>query len=54
MYRARVSRLTRDDLQRALDAATAGDLDELVSMFDSEVDWRGPEHGYWLWRRAPS
>jgi hypothetical protein len=54
MYRALVTRLAADDLQRALDAAVAGDLDNLVAIFDAEVDWRGPDHGHWLWRRAPS
>jgi hypothetical protein len=54
MYPAFVAGLAANDLQRALDAAVAGDLNRLVSMFDAQVDWRGPEHGHWLWRRAPS
>lgn len=41
-------------LQSALRAATAGDLDPLVTLFHPELDWRGVERGHLWWRSAPS
>ena len=54
LYRVAVAHLAAEDIERAYDAAAGGDLDDLVSMFDDEVEWRGPEYGHWLWRRTPS
>jgi hypothetical protein len=49
-----VGHVDADALQHALDAAVAGDLDGLVAMLDPGLEWRGPEQGWWMWRRAPS
>jgi ketosteroid isomerase-like protein len=43
-----------ENLQRALDAAVAGDLDPLVGLFAPDLEWRGPSYGHLWWRRAPS
>jgi ketosteroid isomerase-like protein len=42
-----------DHVRMAFDAATGGDLDPLVALFDPELDWRGVERGHLWWRRAP-
>jgi len=41
-------------IQRAYDAAVAGDLDPLVNLFDPDLDWRGIERGHLWWRSAPA
>jgi len=46
--------LASQDVQRAYDAAVAGDLDPLVGFFDADLEWRGFERGHLLWRTAPS
>jgi hypothetical protein len=42
------------ELQDAYDAATAGDLDPLVNLFDEDLDWRGQEQGHLWWRHTPA
>jgi ketosteroid isomerase-like protein len=46
--------ISTEDVQRAFDAAVAGDLDRLVTVFDPELDWRGLERGHLWWRNAPA
>ncbi len=46
--------MSTEELQRAYDAAVAGDLNLLVDLFDPELEWRGLEKGHLLWRRAPA
>jgi len=41
-------------IQRAYDAAVAGDVEQLVALFAPDLEWRGLERGRWVWRRAPS
>lgn len=41
-------------IQMAFDAAVTGDVEPLVSTFDSSVDWRGAPRGHLWWRRTPS
>ena len=41
-------------VQAALDAATGGDVDPLVSMFAPDLEWRGTTRGHLWWRRTPS
>jgi len=43
-----------DRVQAAFDAAVAGDVDELVSMFDPGLEWRGPTRGHLWWRHTPA
>ena len=40
-------------VQRAFDAAIAGDLEPLVAMMAPDLEWRGVELGHLWWRRAP-
>jgi len=42
------------EIQAAFDAAVAGDLDPLVSLFAADLDWRGIERGHLWWRHAPA
>ena len=41
-------------MQRAYDAAVAGDLDPLGDLFGEEIDWRGLQRGHWFWRSTPA
>ncbi|MGI9079843.1 MAG: hypothetical protein ACR2GF_03330 [Acidimicrobiales bacterium] len=41
-------------VQAAFDAAVAGDLDPLVSLFDPGLEWRGAVRGHLWWRHTPS
>lgn len=40
--------------QAAFDAAIAGDVDALVSLFDASLEWRGVTSGRLWWKRTPS
>jgi ketosteroid isomerase-like protein len=42
-----------EQVQRAYDAAIAGDPDALVELFHPDLDWRGLERGHLWWRKAP-
>jgi len=42
------------EIQAALDAATSGELDPLVELFDPDLDWRGIQRGHLWWRHAPA
>jgi len=42
------------EIQAAYDAAVGGNLDLLVGLFDSDLDWRGIERGHLWWRHAPA
>jgi ketosteroid isomerase-like protein len=46
--------ISTEEVQQAYDAAVAGDLDPLVTLFDPELDWRGLERGHLWWRKAPA
>jgi len=41
-------------VQAAFDAAVAGDVDALVSMFDPSLEWRGVARGHLWWRHTPA
>lgn len=41
-------------IQTAFDAATAGDLEPLVSLLAADVEWRGRTRGRLWWRHTPS
>jgi hypothetical protein len=49
-----VATIGPSDIQAALDAAVAGDLDPLVGLLDPDLDWRGIRRGHLWWRRAPA
>jgi hypothetical protein len=46
--------ISTEEVQRAYDAAVAGDLEPLVGLFDPAMDWRGLERGHLWWRNAPA
>jgi hypothetical protein len=52
-YRRRMA-IGPAEIQVALDAATAGELDSLVALFDPDLDWRGIQRGHLWWRHAPA
>jgi len=41
-------------VQRAFDAAVAGDVDPLVGLFSPDLDWSGLERGHLWWKKAPA
>ena len=41
-------------VQRAFDAAIAGDVEPLVALMAPDLEWRGIERGHLWWRSAPS
>jgi ketosteroid isomerase-like protein len=41
-------------VRQAYETATAGDVSELVALFDPDTVWRGVERGRLWWRNAPS
>lgn len=41
-------------VKAAYDAAIAGDVDQLVTMFAPSMEWRGATRGHLWWRRTPS
>ncbi|MDQ6796866.1 MAG: hypothetical protein M3011_02370 [Actinomycetota bacterium] len=43
-----------DRVQTAFDAALAGDVEALVSIFDPGLEWRGVSRGHLWWRHTPS
>lgn len=49
--------MTTDELERvrhAYETANAGDVSEIVGLFNPDTEWRGVERGHLWWRRAPS
>jgi ketosteroid isomerase-like protein len=46
--------LDTETVQRAYDAAVAGDVDPLVALFAPDLDWSGVEKGRLWWKRAPA
>jgi ketosteroid isomerase-like protein len=49
-----LSSIDAGQVQSAFDAAVAGDVEPLVSLFDSSLEWRGVSFGHLWWRRTPS
>lgn len=43
-----------DAIRAAYEALGAGDVEPLVALMDSELDWRGVGHGWRFWRPVPS
>jgi len=43
-----------EQVQRAFDAAIAGDVEPLVALMAPSLEWRGVERGHLWWRDAPS
>jgi len=43
-----------EQLQRAFDSAVTGDVEPLVSLMDSDMEWRGITSGRLWWKRTPS
>jgi ketosteroid isomerase-like protein len=42
-----------ENVQSAYTAATNGDIEPLVTLFDPDIDWRGVRRGALWWRSSP-
>jgi hypothetical protein len=43
-----------DELRAAAEALNRGDVEPLVSLMSSEMEWRGVSHGRLWWKQTPS